>query len=216
MTWVFILLMALVVFAGAVVFLRMPRVVWTVFALSLVLGLSGYALQGAPDQPGGPRAQAVADDVEGFAFIEARRAFFGPDQQPSRYVIIADGFARRGQHADAAEILQGAIVEDPGDAEAWMALANALVEHADGTVTPAALFAYRRAEEAAPGNYASTYYLGLAMLRAGNLRDAVSVWKPLLVSAPKDAPWRLGLAAQLMRLEQLIAQSEATGGAATE
>jgi cytochrome c-type biogenesis protein CcmH len=207
-TFVPILLLAAAAFAFAVVALRLPRPAWALLGATLLFGLTGYALQGSPGQAGSPKA--AADDLasQGAELVEARRAIYGP-APPSRFVTVADGFARRGQFADAAGILRGSLEKQPDDPEALLALANALMEHADGQLTPAAVYAYEQAERAGPGQPGPGFFLGVALIRSGRLVQARSLWAGMLEKAPADAPWRDGLAERLDRLDALIAQSGA-------
>ena len=110
----------------------------------------------------------------------------------------------RGQHDQAANFLRNAVAENPKDGEAWLALGNALVEHADGQLTSAALYAYSQAEQVAPENPAPTYFLGLSFLRAGEPRKTLGLWRELLETAPEEAEWREPLAARLARLETML------------
>lgn len=211
MTWVLIGLMAFAALAIALFALKMPRSSSALFASALLFGLAGYAVQGSPFQPASPKPALYGAKDDGEALVAARRAIFDDGQPPPRFIIIADGFARRGHYEDAAHILQGAIAEQPGSAEAWTALANALVEHADGQLTPAALQAYGRAEEVGRGHPGPGYFLGVALLRSGRPQDTHDLWSRMLEEAPKDAPWRADLAARLAQLDELIAQMQASG-----
>jgi cytochrome c-type biogenesis protein CcmH len=199
-----IILVALAAFAFAVLALRLPRGGWTLFAAALLFGLAGYALQGSPGHAGAPKqGEPQAADV-GVALVEARRELFGP-APPPQFVTVADGFARRGQFADAAGILRASLDEQPNDPEAWLALANALVENADGQLTPAAMYAFSRAERAAPGNPGPGFFLGVALINSGRPTEARQLWGDMLSRAPADAPWRAGLKERLERLDVLIA-----------
>jgi predicted Zn-dependent protease len=51
--------------------------------------------------------------------------------------MIADALMRHGDYADAATRLRGAVDKDPRDSAAWLAMASALVGHADGSLSPA-------------------------------------------------------------------------------
>jgi cytochrome c-type biogenesis protein CcmH len=126
--------------------------------------------------------------------------------------MTADAFARHGQYADAAGILLGAVDKNPKDADAWLALANALVGHAEGTLSPAALYAYRNAAIAAPNHPGPPFFLGLAMAQSGRFADARSLWADLLASTPPDAPWRADLQDRLTRLDALIARQDQARG----
>ncbi|TMM49059.1 tetratricopeptide repeat protein [Qipengyuania marisflavi] len=206
MNWIAILALAALAFLLAATVLRLPRGGWMLFGAALLFGLAGYALQGSPGQPSSPAAAKGEAPVEGELLVEARREFFASPQPPSRFVTTADAFARRGDFENAANFLRNAVRENPNDAEAWLALGNALVEHADGQLTASALFAYSRAEDTAPGNPAPTYFYGLALLRAGQAVQARGLWAEALEQAPQDAAWRPGLAERLERLDALIVQ----------
>ena len=217
MSWLPIVALTLLVFALAVYLLKMPRSLWMLFGSALLFGLAGYATQGNPGQAGAPAAPLLDEQAEtGQLMVEARREFYPEGRLPSRFVVTADAFTRRGQHDQAANFLRNAVAENPNDGEAWIALGNALVEHADGQLTAAALFAYSRAEQVAPANPAPTYFLGLSYLRAGEPGKTLSLWRELLANAPEDAQWREALAARLARLEQILGVAPVDGPQETE
>lgn len=207
MTWLPIIALAGLVFIGAAFVLKLPREGWTLFGAALVFGLAGYALQGSPGQPAAPRSAQEEVDTTGELMVRARREFYDPDVLPARYVVTADAFARRGQFEDSANFLRNAVIENPEDDEAWLALGNALAEHSQGQLTKAALFAYARAEELDPDNPAPRYFVGLAMLRSGQPGRARAMWADLLADAPEDAPWRPGMEQRLERLDAMLSQS---------
>lgn len=205
MTFVPIILLAAAAFLIAVLALRLPRTGWTLFGAALLFGLAGYALQGSPGQAGSPKQPSSQAADAGVALVDARRELFGP-APPSGFVTLADGFARRGQFADAAGILRGSLEQNPGDAEAWLALANALVENAEGQLTPAAMYAFSRAERVDPASPGPGFFLGVALINSGRPVEARKLWADMLTRAPADAPWREGLQDRLDRLDVLIAQ----------
>ena len=133
MSWLPIIVLAALVFGLAIVLLKLPRSLWMLFGSALLFGLAGYALQGHPGQAGAA-ATPVTDNAAqtGELMVEARREFYPAGRLPSRFVVTADAFTRRGQHDQAANFLRNAVAENPNDGEAWVALGNALVEHADG------------------------------------------------------------------------------------
>ncbi|MBX7502369.1 tetratricopeptide repeat protein [Qipengyuania sp. YG27] len=205
MSWLPILLLAVLTFSLAVFVLKLPRTLWTLFGSALLFGLAGYALQGKPGMAGAPADPVAQDgDVTGELLVTARREFYPSGAMPSRFVVTADAFTRRGQHEQAANFLRNAVEENPNDSEAWLALANALVEHADGQLTAAALYAYSQAEKVDPANPAPTYFLGMAFLRAGEPDKTLALWRELLEQAPEDAEWRAPLATRLERLEAIL------------
>ncbi|MBX7483895.1 tetratricopeptide repeat protein [Qipengyuania qiaonensis] len=217
MSWLPILALTLLVFGLAVFLLKLPRSMWTLFGSALLFGLAGYAMQGNPGQAAAPAAPVAGETSEtGELMIEARREFYPEGRLPSRFVVTADAFTRRGQHDQAANFLRNAVAEDPRDGEAWVALGNALVEHANGQLNAAALYAYSRAEDVDPNNPAPTYFLGLAYLQAGEPGNTLALWRELLENAPEDADWRELLAVRLERLEALLGIAQPSGPPETE
>lgn len=206
MSWLPIIALGAFAFALAAFLLRLPRGSWALFGAAILFGLAGYALQGSPGRAGAPREAAPDPQGTGLAMVEVRREWFDTGQPPAFYVTLADGFSRRGQAEDAARILRGAVRQTPGDAEAWVALGNALVELAEGQVTPAALVAFERAQAAAPSHPGPRYFLGIALLRSGDGRGARRLWAQILEEAPRTMPWRAGLAERVERLDALIEQ----------
>lgn len=205
MTWVFVLLLALAAYFVVTWLLKAPRSGRAAIGAALMLGIAGYAAQSQPDLPGSPtepRERMIADPEA----IVARQKLSDAPPGSDKRLVIADALARNGQYASAATILRGAVEQDPENAEAWLALANALVSHADSRLSPAALLAFRRAEAAAPGNPAPSFFLGLALAQSGRLNEARTLWADLLARSPADAPWRGDLEARLQQLDQFIAE----------
>lgn len=206
MIWLLAVGLALAAFALGAFAFGVPRQAWTTFSAALALGLAGYALQASPNVPAAPAAGPDKTAETNWAFVDARKAMMASgDRSASHNMIVADALARQGQYANAAAVLRAAIGENPRDAEAWLALGNALLEHADGALTPAALLAYRRAADLDPTGAGPGYFLGFALIRQGRLMDARSVWASTLETASEDAPGREVLEESLGRLDTLIA-----------
>ena len=211
MTWFLVALLAGTAMAIAHFLLGLPRASLMLFASALLFGLAGYALQGSPGQPAAAAAATRQVDTDGEMLVTARRDLFDNGQQPARFIIVSDAFARRGQYADAAQLLRRAVEDHPDSAEAWVALANALVAHADGQLTPAALHAFGKAEEARPDHPGAGFFLGVALIRSGRLEEARTLWAQMLAAAPADLPWRPALEERLERLDGLMAAMQAEG-----
>lgn len=206
MTWALVIALAVLAFGLIVFVFKTARGGREAVAAALLLGIAGYAAQGSPSQPGSPKRSAEAPGADPAVLVEARSRVSNRGIPPSnQWVVIADGLARNGRFADAAQVLRGAVQKDPGNSEAWLAMANALMAHADGMLTPASLYAYRRAAKADPANPGPPFFLGLAMAQSGRFAEARTLWAGLLESSSEDAPWRPMLAAQLQKLDALIA-----------
>lgn len=156
-------------------------------AAALLLGASGYALQGRPDLAGSPAQGSAARAY--LPLTEARHAFFGSFTPAESWLRMSEALARDGKSADSVGILQNAVRRYPGDAQLWIGLGNALVDHSRG-LTPPAELAYRRAAEVSPSYPAPRFFYGLALARSGDRQGAVRLWRQVLAEAPPDASWR--------------------------
>ena len=209
MTWLLILVLAVIVLAVLTFGFRTPRSGWEAIASALVLGLAGYALQGHAGLAGQPRNQADKPNIFATTLVDERQKVVGATVQPSNWEMISDALMRHGDYAGAAELLRPAVEKDPNNSAAWLAMGSALVGHAEGSLSPASLYAFRRAAAADPQAPGPPLFLGLALAGAGQFDDARAMWAGLLARAPADAPWRKDLEAKLGRLDQIIAMSRA-------
>ena len=113
-------------------------------AAALLLGASGYALQGNPNLPAAPASGSATRRV--LPLTEARHAFFGNFSGEESWLRMSEALARTGNTQDAVNILQNAVRRYPHDSHLWVGLGNALVDHS-GRLTPPAEFAYRRSAD---------------------------------------------------------------------
>ncbi|HVU30001.1 MAG TPA: tetratricopeptide repeat protein [Sphingomicrobium sp.] len=186
MGWLYLLLM-IVLALGALRRLGVRGAAFTASAAALLLGGAGYALQGSPGLTGAPARGLDGRDV--FPLTQARHAFFGNFTPAEPWLRMSEALARDGESEDSVGILENAVRRYPGDAQLWIGLGNALVDHARG-LTPPAELAYRRAEEVVPGHPAAPFFHGLALARSGDREGALKEWRQILASAPPDASWR--------------------------
>lgn len=205
MIWVLLGLLVIVAFVLAVFVLKVPAGGREAVAAALLLGVAGYVMQGSPSQPSSP-SKAIERSSEEAAFLVAARGKITNRTIPptNRFVVIADGFARNGQTSEASSVLLAAVEQDPKDGDAWLAMANALVAHSEGMLTPASLYAFRQAAKADPKAPGPAFFLGLAMAQSGSYKDAYEIWSDLLQRTPEDAEWRPVLAAELLRLDSFL------------
>lgn len=213
MTWAIVIGLALLVFGLIAFVLRAPRASWEVIGAALLLGIAGYALQGRPGQPGSPREPAETIANKGDAGVAERQKLGSGADMGDKHLVIADALARHGQFADAAEVLGGAVEQDPANAEAWLAMGNALVGHAEGTISPASIYAYGQAASAAPDSPGPPFFLGMALIQSGRLAEGRAVWADLLARSPADAPWRGDLDKRLAELDGFMAGRQPAGEA---
>lgn len=210
MSWVVTIGLALAAFALFVLAFKTPRKGWEAIGAALLLGIAGFSWQARPAQPGSPKEAAEQAKGDGAALVAARKELAkGDGQAPNSWIVISDAFARNGQYGDAAGVVLGAVEKDPNNADAWLSLANNLVSHAEGALTPAAEYAYRRAAKADPAHPGPAFFMGLALAGSGKLEEGRAMWADLLAHAPADAPWRKDLEERLARLDAFIAAQSA-------
>jgi len=210
MSWIITLGLAATSLAVLLIVFKVPRSGWEAVGAALLLGIAGYATQASPGQPGAPKSAAIASDRSGAALVEARQQLrSSPPQAGNSWLVIADAMVRNGQYGDASAILLGAVEKNPKDSESWLALAIALTSHAEGNLSPAALYAFRQASAADPAAPGPPFFLGLALAQNGRFDEGQALWSALLKSAPVDAPWRTDLAARIKSLEAFIAARRA-------
>ncbi|WP_374531123.1 tetratricopeptide repeat protein [Novosphingobium sp.] len=217
MTWVMVIGLAAVAFGALTVLFKAPRGGWEAIGAALLVGIAGFAFQARPDLPGAPKEAAERPQASGEALVDARKALSEQNvPAASQWTVVADAFSRRGQFAEAAGVVRGAIAKDPNNADAWLALANNLVAHADGNLSPAALYAYRRAAQADPQHPGPPFFMGLALAQSGRLDEGRAVWADLLARSPKDAPWRADLEQRLGELDAFIARQNGAAQTGTQ
>ena len=204
MTWGLIALITLVMFAILVRVLKLPRNGWEWTGAALLLGLSGYSLQGSPGQPGAPKPPVENPGTADAALLAQRQAMGSAFGSGQSWLIVADGLSRQGQYGSAASVLRSAVHQNPKDADLWVALGNALVGHGDGFISPAAQFAFQRAATISPSHPGPPFFMGLALAQSGRLAEARAIWAKLLDQAPKDANYRADLESRLARLDAMI------------
>jgi cytochrome c-type biogenesis protein CcmH len=172
---------------GILALLRVRGSILMLAASAMLFGCIGYVVQGQPGLPGSPRdASAFQAPIP---LTDMRHAFFGNFTGEESWLSISEALARSGDTDEAVGVLQNAVGKYPRNAQLWVGLGNALVDHA-GVLTPASEYAYQRAAELAPGHPAPLFFMGLALARSGDGQGALALWKEVLARAPADAEWR--------------------------
>ncbi|MCY7339975.1 MAG: cytochrome C biogenesis protein [Sphingomonas bacterium] len=167
--------------------LKLRESVLTLAAAALALGCAGYAIQGRPGLGGSPRdPQARMIPVP---LTAARKAMMGQFTAADTWSTIAEGFAARGQTEGAVGVMRSAVRARPTDYAMWVGLGNTLADHSR-TLTPAARFAFARADQLAPHHPAPRFFMGLALARSGQADQALALWREVLAEAPANASWR--------------------------
>jgi cytochrome c-type biogenesis protein CcmH/NrfG len=202
MGWIALVVLAAAAF-GAMIALRVPRLLWSMVGAALMLGATGYALQGSPALPASPvlpdRNSLVVDE----ALANLRTDIFGRYGADSAYLTAADALSRGGNPRYEVEALLGGIRTSPKSVQLWTALGDALARH-DRQLSPASRFAFDRARQLEPANPGPYFFLGVAQLRSNDFPAARDSWRMALAKTPADAPYRAAIAQRLALLDRLL------------
>lgn len=173
---------------------RTPLLVLIAAGATPVLALAVYLVIGSPEIPS-QDFSAMAAHVEGgqkgdaelVAKLQAQLKANPNDVQS--WILLARSYGTLGRTDDAVAAWREAIKRAPNPAELASPFAEALVEAADGTVTPEAQSRFQAALAADPLDARARYYLGLAKAQAGENRAALQDWTDLVAVSPPDAAW---------------------------
>ncbi|MES2095180.1 MAG: cytochrome C biosynthesis protein [Pseudomonadota bacterium] len=183
---------------------RAARGLWMFVAAALMLGAAGYAWQQRAALPGHPvTAESRAIDVQE-GFVAFRAAIMPGRPGDDRILAAADEQLRAGDTTAAGRVMLDAIAADPNDAALWTGLGTVLVAHDEGQLSPAAQFAFRRAQSLAPREPGPLFFLGLAYAQGNDLPAAKPVWERALALTPADAPYRSVIADQLTGIDEAM------------
>ena len=183
--WIIAIALTVAALAALLWLGKAPRKSWEAIAAALVFGLAGFAYQARPDLAGAPKSPEEAQGKVGAGLVTVRQQLSGEGAiANNRWIITADALTRQGQFSDAAGFLLGAIEENPRDSGAWVALGTNLIGHADGALTPAALYAYQQAAEADPNAAGPPFFMGMALIQNGRPEQGRAIWAELLARAP--------------------------------
>lgn len=166
-------------------------------------GIAFYAFSGNPTLPSRPATVAAAptDATARSHAARMRDVLLEDPGNIGAWVELSTALGASGETDEAVEAMQVATRAMPDSADLWAGLGEALVNHAQGFVSPAARLAFDRASVLQPGHPAATYYLGMAWLQAAQPDEALRVWQALAASAPDGAPW-------LATVERMIAAAQ--------
>lgn len=184
------------------------RGLWMFVAAMLMLGATGYALQGRPALPGHPVTSAARAIEVQDAYVSFRAAIMPGKPGDDRIFAAADDQLRAGDTAAAGRVMLDAIAASPDDAALWTGLGTVLVAHDEGQLSPAAQFAFRRAMTLAPSEPGPPFFFGLAYTRV-SLPAAKSYWERALAVTPADAPYRSVLADQIAEIDKTLRANSA-------
>ena len=206
MGWVMLALLGVAAFLGLWLG-GVSRSLWSFVGAALMLGAAGYAIQQKASLPGHP-VESFAEPIEVEpATTELRDSMLGRFTGDGAYLVAADAMTRSGDTRSAVQAVLGGLAKYPNSLTLWTGLGSAYAQH-DGTVSPAALFAFRHAAHLAPLHPAPPYFLGQAYIQSGQFALARHYWARALALTPPGLSYRNQLADQLKRLDAYLAEAD--------
>ncbi|MET1110693.1 MAG: tetratricopeptide repeat protein [Allosphingosinicella sp.] len=106
--------------------------------------------------------------------------------------IVGWAYAQAGNAEEAASAYRKAAALEPGNAENWSSLGEAM-QVASATLVPEAADAFRKAIELDPSDPRARYFLAVQKDLGGDPRGAVEAWLAFLKDTPPGAPWEADL-----------------------
>ncbi len=203
MAWALVLLLAAATALFLWRYLRIDRAAVQMMLAALLIGLAGYAWTGRPTLAGSPKPPPGQRVLPDSPFAALRKPILGQFDSSDAWLTVAEGYQRRGDTAAGAQLIKSALRREPENFKLWIGLGNALVLHADNSMTPAAELAFNRAANLAPQHPGPRFFYGLALLQGGDLAGADRYWRQLLATAPADAEWRPFVEERVQVLDQI-------------
>jgi cytochrome c-type biogenesis protein CcmH/NrfG len=193
---------------GAIILLgRLPKNIWQVAGAALLLGMTGYALQGRPGAPSSPAKSLAAEEDAAVQLVEIRAEMDQSFGSAKRWLVTADSFAKQGDYRLAASYIQSGLKQNPGDPDLWSALGLQLMLASDGQMSPPAQLAFDKARAIRPNYPAPYYFAGLSRLFGQDVDGAILLWEKTLSLATPNAKWKPRLESQLQAAKALQAQT---------
>jgi cytochrome c-type biogenesis protein CcmH len=200
--------LALMVMAALLLVIPARKQLWPIVAAACVLGMAGYAWQGAPDQPASPAQPIPEQRKAAEALLQMRANMDSNYGIGKQWLITADSFARSGRYSYSAAFIQSGLREHPENGDLWAGLGVVLLLAGDGQMSPPAKMAFANARKFGPRNRAPDYFEGLVALFEGDPAKTLTLWQKLLDEAPENALWRPKLESELSGLKTLLQSAQ--------
>ena len=191
-------------------FVRSSKGLWQIAAAAVLLGMTGYALQGRPSAPSSPAKSLAANEIGATQLIDIRADMDQSFGGAKRWLVTADSFAKQGDYASAASYIQSGLRSDPKSPDLWSALGLQLMLASEGQMSPPAQLAFDKARAIRPNHPAPYYFAGLARIISGDLNGGVLLWEKTLSLATPNAKWKVGIETQIQAAKELQEESAQT------
>jgi hypothetical protein len=209
MGWVALLVIGIAA-AGLLWLIGVGREMMWFVGAALMIGATGYALQGSPGVEGHAVEANVTPIEVDSGLVALRGKMFGIGTGEAAFLGTSDAMIRAGNLRSASDLALAGIRQSPNSAMLWTGLGSVLVQHDGNTMSPATMFAFRRAIALAPDHPGPYFFLGVAFIRAQQLPAARAAWARALALTPPTVEYHDELAERLKLLDQFLAQNAGT------
>ena len=152
-------------------------------------GAVGIATAGPATGPAAPpAADPAAGEVAALVTGLERKMAENPGD-PEGWRMLGWSYFQTQRFTDSAAAYAKAVALKPDGVGYQSAYGEALVQAANGQITPAAVAAFTSAKAQDGADARARYFLGLAKQQAGDNRGALDDWIALLGESTGDAPW---------------------------
>jgi cytochrome c-type biogenesis protein CcmH len=195
-------------------------------ALYSTMGKPGMGGQSAPvaANAAAPAAEAQAAGEVATLVAGLERKMQENPSDPEGWRMLGWSYFQVSRFADSAAAYAKAVALKPDGVGYQSAYGEALVQAANGQVTPAAADAFAKARAQDGSDARARYFLGVLKQQQGDNKGALDDWITLLGESPGDAPWvpqlrgiieETALAAKIDVSARLAAIVPPTSGGAT-
>lgn len=205
--WVIMAVMALAVGLGLWRWFRRDMGALQFLGAALLLALAGYAWQGRPGLAGTPKDPGVDQNRPDSDFAELRRDLFPQFNSAGAWLTTAEALSRSGNTGSAVNVIRNQLDQNPRDMMLWLGMADALIQHAGGQLTPASEMAFNRAAQVAPRHPAPRFFFALALMRLGQFEAADGYLAAVATMPEATDLWR----DYVGRARQMAMQMQAAG-----
>lgn len=205
--WVALALLSALSLALLIWHVRNAKGLWQIGAAAILLGMTGYALQGRPMTPASPAKPLSASEVAATQLVDLRADMDQSFGSAKRWLVTADSFAKQGDYQLSAAYIQSGLRNDPKNPDLWSALGLQLMLASQGQMSAPAQLAFDKARVIRPNYPAPYYFAGLARLFAGDIDGAILLWEKTVSLATPQAKWKPRIESQLQAAKALQAQA---------
>jgi cytochrome c-type biogenesis protein CcmH len=171
---------------------RLPwtRAVLIIAALGASVAVGSAIINGRPEEkPENPaaaqRAPSMADIIK-----QLEDRLKQDPESVEGWRLLGLSYAGEGRYADAVRAYERVTELEPGNAEYWSSLGEAILLADKGsTLPPKAVAAFKQALTIDAKEPRARFFLGMVKVDQGDAKGAIADWIRLLKDNPPDAPW---------------------------